>query len=95
MEFSIENFVASPTVEQLLTLRKADLLLVVDYYKVSAVKSSMRKKEILNQTIRWFVDEGIFPPHALRSVSPSSEDESQVNVEVRLRELELEKARIE
>ena len=30
MEFSIDNFVASPTVEELMTLRKADLLLVVD-----------------------------------------------------------------
>ena len=95
MEFSIENFVASPTVEELLTLRKSDLLLVVDHYKVTAVKSSMRKTEILNQTIRWLVDEEIFPPHALRSLSVSSGDESNVNVEVRLKELELEKARIE
>ena len=68
MEFSIENFVASPTVEELMTLRKSDLLVVVDHYKVSAVKSTMRKSDILTQVIRWFVDEEIFSPHALSKV---------------------------
>ena len=91
MEFSIENFVASPTVEELLTLRTADLLLVVDCYKVPVVRSNMRKTETLNQTIRWLVDEENVPHHALRNMSVNLEDRSQENVEIRLKELELKR----
>ena len=95
MEFSIENFDASPTVEELLTLRKADLLLVVEYYKVPAVKSTMRKSDILTQVIRWFVDEEIFAPHALSKVPANRPTDDNPSEQVRLRELEMEKSRLD
>ena len=67
----------------------------MDKYEVAGVKSNMRKSEILTQTIRWLVNEENFPPHALRSIFVSPGDEPQGSVEVRLKELEIEKARIE
>ncbi|XP_072163255.1 uncharacterized protein [Diadema setosum] len=94
-EFSIEKFVDSPTVEELLTLKKVDLLRVAENYKVPAVKSTMKKSEITQHTIKFLVDEEVFPLQALRSISGSPPGDVQGSVEVRLKELELEKARIE
>ena len=37
--FSLEKFVESPTVEELLVLKKADLLQVANHYQVADVKS--------------------------------------------------------
>ena len=91
--FSVDKFAANPTVEELMTLRKSDLLLVVDHFNVSAVKSTMRKSEILRQILCWFVDEEMFPPHALSTITTNSDETPAM--EVRLRELEIEKARIE
>ena len=84
--------------EELLSLKKAELLLVADHYKVLDVRSNMRKSEVLKKTVQWLVEEeDVLPREALNSTS--TPDDSHGNrasdVEVRLRELELEKARVE
>ena len=54
--FSLDEFVQSPSVEKLLTVRKDDLLLVVNHYKVSQIKSYMKKSEILKKIVHYLVE---------------------------------------
>ena len=46
MTFEIEKFVAAPTQEELMTLKKDELLLIIKHYKLEDIKRSMRKAAI-------------------------------------------------
>ena len=65
MTFDIEKFVASPTQEELMTLKKDDLLLIVKYYKLEDIKRSMRKADIYNSLLRYFVEQEVFEDSVL------------------------------
>ena len=45
--------------------KKTDLLNLAKHYKLSEIKSSMRKHEIKNILVQYFVDEEIFNENAL------------------------------
>ena len=92
MSFDLEKFTAEPSVELLNLGKKTDLLNLAKHYKLSEIKSSMRKHEIKNILVPYFVDEEIFNEKALslivdvQSVSSSKELELQFQI----RQLEIQ-----
>ena len=48
MSFDLDKFTAEPSVELLNLGKKTDLLNLAKHYKLSEIKSSMRKHEIKN-----------------------------------------------
>ena len=79
MSFDLDKFTAEPSAELLNLGKKTDLLNLGKHYKLSEIKSSMRKHEIQNILVQYFVDEEIFNENALslrvdvQSVSSSKE----------------------
>ncbi|KAL6477238.1 hypothetical protein MHYP_G00130730 [Metynnis hypsauchen] len=65
MEFHLEKFVLSPSVEGLAQCRKADLLMVAEFYNVPVLRSA-RKAEIRDVLLAKLRDDGRLP------VSPDS-----------------------
>ena len=59
MFFELNKFTAEPSVELLNLGKKTDLLNLVKHYKFSEIKSPMRKHEIKNILVQYFVDEEI------------------------------------
>ena len=87
---------ASPMVEELLTLKKVDLMQVAIHYKVAEVKSTWRKSEMLKAIIQWLVEEDdVLPLDALRSMPGVSQENQDPAEKLRLKELELEIAKVE
>ena len=65
MTFDLEKFVAAPTQEELMKLRKDELLLIAKHYKLEYIKRSMRKAAIYNSLLKYFVEQGGFEDSAL------------------------------
>ena len=65
MSFDLDKFTAEPSVELLNFGKKTDLLNLAKHYKLSEIKSSMRKHEINNILVQYFADEEIFNENAL------------------------------
>ena len=80
--FDLDVFVKTPTLESLNSVKKSDLLTLAHHYKISQAKSQMRKQEIKNILIQYFVDEDIFKVDALSSVV-------DINLDYKLREVEI------
>ena len=102
MSFDLDKFTAEPSVELLNLTKKTDLLNLAKHYKLSDIKSSMRKHEIKNILVQYFVDEEIFNENALslivdiQSVSSSKELELKFQIrplEIQEREKERERER--
>ena len=102
MSFDLDKFTAEPSVELLNLGKKTDLLDLAKHYKLSEIKSSMRKHEIKNILVQYFVDEEIFNENALslivdvQSVSSSKELELKLQIrqlEIQEREKERERER--
>ena len=55
MSFDLDKFTAEPSVELLNLGKKTDLLNLAKHYKLSEMKSSMRKHEIKNILVQYFV----------------------------------------
>ena len=92
MSFDLDKFTVEPSVEFLNLGKKTDLLNLAKHYKLSEIKSSMRKYEIMNILVQYFVDEEIFNENALslivdvQSVSSSKEPE----LKFQIRQLEIQ-----
>ena len=104
MSFDLDKFTAEPSVKLLNLGKKTDLLNLAKHYKLSEIKSSMRKHEIKNILVQYFVDEEIFNEHALslivdvQSVSSLKEVELKFQIrqlEIQEREREREREREE
>ena len=102
MSFDLDKFTAEPSVELLNLGEKTDLLNLAKHYKLSEIKSSMRKHEIKNILVQYVVDEEIFNENALslivdvQSVSSSKELELKFQIrqlEIQEREKERERER--
>ena len=92
MSFDLDKFTAEPSVELLNLGKKTDLLDLAKHYKLSEIKSSIRKHEIKNILVQYFVDEEIFNENALslivdiQSVSSSKE----LELKFQIRQLEIQ-----
>ena len=85
MEFQIEGFLESPSLEVFDKLKKSELMKLAKHFELD-VKISMRKQEIKNAVIQMLVDEDIFGESALEGIV-----EVSVNVDVlKLKQLEME-----
>ena len=78
--------------------KKTDLLNLAKHYKLSEIKSSMRKHQIKNILVQYFVDEEIFNENALSLIvdvqSVSSSKELELKFQIRQLEIqEREKGR--
>ena len=102
MSFDLDKFTVEPSVGLLNLGKKTDLLKRAKHYKLSEIKSSMRKHEIKNILVQYFVDEEIFNENALslmvdvQSVSSSKELELKFQIrqlEIQEREKERERER--
>ena len=104
MSSDLDKFTAEPSVGLLNSGKKTDLINLAKHYKLSEIKSSMRKHEIKNILVQYFVDEEIFNENALslivdvQSVSSSKELELKFQIrqlEIQEREKEREREREE
>ena len=103
MSFNLEEFISSPTVEEINTLRKTDLLTIAQHYKLGAT-SATTKAQVKQMILQYFVDEEIFPDSTIVSAEQGTmtgeellelkrlefqEKEKEREAQLRLKELEL------
>ena len=94
MSFNLEEFVASPSVEELNSLKKSEIVKVAKYYDIE-FQPLMRKDEVKRYVDEYLVDEGILPSTVLETVITVPTDnafelkrlEMEMSKEVRLKEL--------
>ncbi|KAJ8032651.1 hypothetical protein HOLleu_26228 [Holothuria leucospilota] len=97
MPFNLDKFVASPSVEELDSLKKSEIVKVAKHYDIE-FQPLMRKDEIKRYVLEYLVDESILPSTELETVITVPTDntfelkrlEMEMNKEVRLTEMERE-----
>ncbi|KAJ8029444.1 hypothetical protein HOLleu_28829 [Holothuria leucospilota] len=102
MPFNLDKFVASPSVEELDSLKKSDIVKVAKHYGIE-FQPLMRKDEIKRYVLEYLVDESILPSTVLETVITVPTDntfelkrlEMEMNKEIRLKEMEREREREE
>ena len=60
-EFVVKSFTEKPSLLMLDSLKKADLLAIVQYYKLSLITSSQKKREIKKLIEEHLIDEELVP----------------------------------
>ena len=86
MSFNLNEFVDKPSLELFNSARKTDLLEIATKFEIQGIKTNMRKQEVKNILIRYFVDENIFDENDL-SLMVTKDTESS---EFKLRQMELQ-----
>ncbi|KAJ8039062.1 hypothetical protein HOLleu_16653 [Holothuria leucospilota] len=102
MPFNLDEFVASPSVEELDSLKKSEIVKVAKHYGIE-FQLLMRKDEIKRYVLEYLVDESILPSTVLERATTVPTDntfelkrlEIEMNKEVRLKEVEKEKEKEE
>ncbi|KAJ8018395.1 hypothetical protein HOLleu_43638 [Holothuria leucospilota] len=102
MPFNLDKFVASPSVEELDSLKKSEIVKVAKHYGIE-FQPSMRKDEIKRYVLEYLVDESILPSTVLETAITVPTDntfelkrlEMEMNKEIRLKEMEREREREE
>ncbi|KAJ8021418.1 hypothetical protein HOLleu_38608 [Holothuria leucospilota] len=102
MPFNLDKFVASPSVEELDSLKKSGIVKVAKHYGIE-FQPLMRKDEIKRYVLEYLVDESILPSTVLETAITVPTDntfelkrlEMEMNKEIRLKEMEREREREE
>ncbi|KAJ8023644.1 Protein split ends [Holothuria leucospilota] len=97
MPFNLDKFVASPSVEELDSLKKSEIVKVAKHYGIE-FQPLMRKDEIKRYILEYLVDESILPSTVLETAITVPTDntfelkrlEMEMNKEIRLKERERE-----
>ncbi|KAJ8021034.1 hypothetical protein HOLleu_40788 [Holothuria leucospilota] len=97
MPFNLDKFVASPSVEELDSLKKSETVKVAKHYDIE-FEPLMRKDEIKRYVLEYLVDESILPSTVLEIVITVPTDntfelkrlEIEMKKEIRLKEMESE-----
>ncbi|KAJ8051127.1 hypothetical protein HOLleu_04579 [Holothuria leucospilota] len=100
MPFNLDKFVASPSVEELDSSKKSDIVKVAKHYGIE-FQPLMRKDEIKRYVLEYLVDESILPSTVLETAITVPTDntfelkrlEMEMNKEIRLKEMERERER--
>ncbi|KAJ8048306.1 hypothetical protein HOLleu_00566 [Holothuria leucospilota] len=95
MPFNLDKFVASPSVEELDSLKKSEIVKVAKHYGTE-FQPFMRKDEIKRYVLEYLVDEGVLPSTVLETAITVPTDntfelkrlEIEMNKEIRLKEME-------
>ncbi|KAJ8038531.1 hypothetical protein HOLleu_15981 [Holothuria leucospilota] len=98
MPFNLDKFVASPSVEELDSLKKSEIVKVAKHYGVE-FQPLMRKDEIKRYVLEYLVDESVLPSTVLETAITVPTDntfelkrlEIEMNKEIRLKEMERER----
>ncbi|KAJ8032641.1 hypothetical protein HOLleu_26214 [Holothuria leucospilota] len=102
MPFNLDKFVASPSVEELDSLQKSEIVKVAKHYGIE-FQPLMRKDEIKRYVLEYLVDESVLPSTVLETAITVPTDntfelkrlEIEMNKEIRLKEMEREREREE
>ncbi|KAJ8033563.1 Protein split ends [Holothuria leucospilota] len=102
MPFNLDEFVASPSVEELDSLKKSDIVKVAKHYGIE-FQPLMRNDEVKRYVLEYLVDESILPSTVLETAITVPTDntfelkrlEMEMNKEIRLKEMEREREREE
>ncbi|KAJ8031721.1 hypothetical protein HOLleu_25008 [Holothuria leucospilota] len=97
MPFNLDEFVASPSVEELDSLKKSEIVKVAKHYGIE-FQTLMGKDEIKRYVLEYLVDESILPSTVLETAITVPTDntfelkrlEMEMNKEIRLKEMERE-----
>ncbi|KAJ8049627.1 hypothetical protein HOLleu_02455 [Holothuria leucospilota] len=97
MPFNLDKFVPSPSVEELDSLKKSEIVKVAKHYGIE-FQPLMRKDEIKRYVLEYLVDESILPSTVLETAITVPTDntfelkrlEMEMNKEIRLKEMERE-----
>ncbi|KAJ8032589.1 hypothetical protein HOLleu_26150 [Holothuria leucospilota] len=97
MPFNLDKFVTSPSVEELDSLKKSEIVKVAKHYGIE-FQPLMRKDEIKRYVLEYLVDEGVLPSTVLETAITVPTDntfelkrlEIEMNKEIRLKEIERE-----
>ncbi|KAJ8019026.1 hypothetical protein HOLleu_42646 [Holothuria leucospilota] len=97
MPFNLDKFVTSPSVEELDSLKKSEIVKVAKHYGIE-FQPLMRKDEIKRYVLEYLVDEGVLPRTVLETAITVPTDntfelkrlELEMNKEIRLKEMERE-----
>ncbi|KAJ8027657.1 hypothetical protein HOLleu_32860 [Holothuria leucospilota] len=100
MPFNLDKFVASPSVEELDSLKKSEIVKVAKHYGIE-FQPLMRKDEIKRYVLEYLVDESVLPSTVLETAITVPTDntfelkrlEMEMNKEIRLKEMERERER--
>ena len=92
MSFDLDKFTAEPSVELSNLGKTTDLLNLAKHYKLSEIKSSMRKHEIKNILVQYFVDEKIFNENAISLIVDVQSVSSwkELDLKFQIRQLEIQ-----
>ncbi|KAJ8019449.1 hypothetical protein HOLleu_41054 [Holothuria leucospilota] len=102
MPFNLDEFVASPSVEELDSLKKSEIVKVAKHYGIE-FQPLMREDEIKKHVLEYLVDESILPSTVLETAITVPTDntfelkrlEIEMSKEVRLKEMEREREKEE
>ncbi|KAJ8019215.1 hypothetical protein HOLleu_42344 [Holothuria leucospilota] len=102
MPFNLDKFVDSPSVEELDSLKKSEIVQVAKHYGIE-FQPLMRKDEIKRYVLEYLVDESILPSTVLETAITVPTDntfelkrlEIEMSKEVRLKEMEREREKEE
>ncbi|KAJ8022238.1 hypothetical protein HOLleu_37078 [Holothuria leucospilota] len=102
MPFNLDKFGASPSVEELDSLKKSEIVKVAKHYGIE-FQPLMRKDEIKRYVLEYLVDESVLPSTVLETAITVPTDntfelkrlEMEMNKEIRLKEIEREREREE
>ncbi|KAJ8041519.1 hypothetical protein HOLleu_12356 [Holothuria leucospilota] len=102
MPFNLDELVSSPSVEELDSLKKSEIVKVAKHYGIE-FQPLMRKDEIKKYVLEYLVDESILPSTVLETAITVPTDntfelkrlEMEMNKEVRLKEMEREREKEE
>ncbi|KAJ8036167.1 hypothetical protein HOLleu_20054 [Holothuria leucospilota] len=94
MPFNLDKFVTSPSVEELDSLKKSEIVKVAKLYGIE-FQPLMRKDEIKRYVLEYLVDEGVLPSTVLETAITVPTDntfelkrlELEMNKEIRLKEM--------
>ena len=89
MTFDVEKFVASPSQEEFISLKKDELLMIVKYCKLEDSKRSMRKAAIYNSLLKYFVEQEVFEDSVFEFLE-ETEVEGKLSEQLAIRKLEIE-----
>jgi hypothetical protein len=92
MSTAVENFLASPTVNSVKKLKKAELLEVAKTLELTEVTNSMKRNEILRHIAEYYAEDGVFTMEEMSLFKePSSiEEKSMSEMELKIKMMELE-----
>ncbi|KAJ8042724.1 hypothetical protein HOLleu_09565 [Holothuria leucospilota] len=102
MPFNLDKFVASPSVQELDSLKKSEIVKVAKHYGIE-FQPLMRKDEIKRYVLEYLVDESTLPSTVLETAITVPTDntfelkrlEMEMNKEIRLKEMEREREKEE